>query len=72
MSNTRTDPFRVPVKSWAYKAAGELGECDERTRKGDRTNTVPVYCEDVGFGREHLHPSKGFKRRDVDRLLFHS
>lgn len=72
ISNTRTDPFRAPVKSCAYKAAGGLNERGERIKKEARTNTVPIYCEDVGFGREHLHTSKGFEGRNVDRLMFHS
>ena len=72
ISNTRTDPFRAPVKSWAYKAAAVLGGCGERMDEEPRTNTVPMYCENVGFGREHLHASEGFEGRNVHRLMFHS
>lgn len=72
MSNTRTDPFRAPVKSWAYHAASGSGGCDVRVGKEASTDTVPMHCEDVGFGHKHSHPSKGFEGRDVDSLLLHS
>ena len=42
MSNTRTDPFRAPVKSWAYKAASGLGGCDRQM--GKATERTPCLC----------------------------
>jgi len=58
MSNTRTHPFRAQVKSCTYKAAGGLSERDERIGKEAKTNTVLIYCVDVGFAREHRIPRR--------------
>lgn len=54
------------------EAVRGLGGDGERIGKEARTNTVPINCEDVGFGREYLHTSEGFEGRNVDGLLFHS